>query len=107
MDPDKCLEEALKNLDTLANSDTTWDAADARTAAVNRLQALAVWLENGGFSPIVELWTNDGEPMYWLTKNAVGPLEAVAAAVNQAREMLENMLGESPTNALPAPEDND
>lgn len=46
MDPNICLIETLEALSALKNGDE-----DMREVAVERLRALAQWLERGGFAP--------------------------------------------------------
>ena len=56
MDPDACLREALEAMCGLRDGDE-----DSREVAVERLRALALWLERGGFAPTRE-YVEKGRP---------------------------------------------
>jgi hypothetical protein len=55
LDPNQALRDIVDSLDDLARGNE-----DARTEAVERLRALACWLERGGFAPDTRLITKGG-----------------------------------------------
>lgn len=55
MDPNETLRELFEFLEQLS-----WGNADARAEAVERLRALASWLERGGFPPDTTPFTKGG-----------------------------------------------